>query len=140
MYKDNIELVKKIFTLINLPYEEENIEDAFLFLDQYTIYFLNLRDLLEQEDAYLVDKLNKQVDYYNIVAKEINNDSFEIIADPKDTSGKIISCKDIIGQMDVQYDSKSLAQNIICQYVFWQRLETRINIKQCLQSGRDDCM
>ena len=51
MYKDNIELVKKIFTLINLPYEEENIEDAFLFLDQYTIYFLNLRDLLEQEDA-----------------------------------------------------------------------------------------
>ncbi len=70
----------------------------------------------------------------------INNDSFEIIADPKDTSGKVVSCRDIISQMDVDYNSKSLAQNIICQYVFWQRLETRINIKQCLQSGRSDCM
>ncbi|MBR4625183.1 MAG: hypothetical protein IKO56_06580, partial [Alphaproteobacteria bacterium] len=52
----------------------------------------------------------------------IDNDSFEIIADPKDTTGKTISCKDIISQMDVVYNSKSLAQNIICQYVFWQRL------------------
>ena len=42
MYKDNIELVKRIFTLINLPYEEKNIEDSFLFLNQYTIYCLNL--------------------------------------------------------------------------------------------------
>ena len=83
MYKDNIELIKRIFTLINLTYEEENIEDAFLFLDQYTIYFLNLRDLLEKEDAYLVDKLNKQVDYYNMVAKEINNNSFEEVLDNK---------------------------------------------------------
>ena len=70
----------------------------------------------------------------------IDNDSFEIIADPKDTTGKMISCKDIISQMDVVYNSKSLAQNIICQYVFWQRLESRIDIKACLQSGRSDCM
>ena len=76
----------------------------------------------------------------DVLVDGINNNSFEIIADPKDTSGKIISCKDIIAQMDVEYNSKSLAQNIICQYVFWQRLETRINIKQCLQSGRSDCM
>ena len=70
----------------------------------------------------------------------INNDSFEIIADPKDTTGKKISCRDIINQMDVAYNSKSLVQNIICQYVFWQRLEARIDIKQCLKSGRSDCM
>jgi replication initiation and membrane attachment protein DnaB len=70
----------------------------------------------------------------------INNDSFEIIADPKDITGKKISCKDIINQMDVAYNSKSLVQNIICQYVFWQRLEARIDIKQCLKSGRSDCM
>ena len=76
----------------------------------------------------------------DVLVDNIDNNSFEIIADPKDTSGKIISCKDIIDQMDVTYNSKSLAQNIICQYVFWQRLETRINIKQCLQSGRSDCM
>ena len=70
----------------------------------------------------------------------IDNDTFEIIEDPKDTTGKKVSCKDIINQMDIVYNSKSLAQNIICQYVFWQRLEARINIKQCLQSGRSDCM
>lgn len=70
----------------------------------------------------------------------INNDEIEIIADVRDTSGKKVSCKDIISQFDVEYNSKSLAQNIICQYVFWQRLESRINIKQCLQSGQSDCM
>lgn len=70
----------------------------------------------------------------------INNDSFKIIADPKDTTGKTVSCKEIIEQTDAVYSSKSLIQNIICQYVFWQRLESRINIKQCLQSGRSDCI
>ena len=76
----------------------------------------------------------------DVYIDSINNDAFEIIADPKDTSGAKISCKDFISQMDIVYNSKSLAQNIICQYVFWQRLEARINIKQCLASGRDDCM
>ena len=76
----------------------------------------------------------------DVYVDTINNDSFEIIADPKDTSGKKISCKTIISQLNVEYNSRSLAQNIICQYVFWQRLESRINIKQCLQSGRSDCM
>ncbi len=70
----------------------------------------------------------------------VNNDSFEIIADPKDTEGKTVSCRDIIESLNGNYNSKSLAQNIICQYVFWQRLETRIDIKQCLMNGRNDCM
>ena len=70
----------------------------------------------------------------------INNGSFEIIADPKDTTGKMVSCENIITDLGANYNSKSLTQNIICQYVFWQRLEKRINIKQCLQSGRDDCI
>ena len=70
----------------------------------------------------------------------VNNDSFEIIADPKDTEGKTVSCKEIIESLNGNYNSKSLAQNIICQYVFWQRLETRIDIKQCLMNGRNDCM
>ena len=69
----------------------------------------------------------------------INNDSFDIISNAKDTDGKTVSCKDIIIGLGETYNSKSLAQNIICQYVFWQRLESRINIKQCLESGRNDC-
>ena len=70
----------------------------------------------------------------------INNDSFDIIANAKDTDGKTVSCKDIITDIGETYNSKSLAQNIICQYVFWQRLESRIGIKQCLESGRNDCL
>ena len=70
----------------------------------------------------------------------INNDSFDIIENPKDMDGKTVSCRSIITELNENYNSKSLAQNIICQYVFWQRLEARINIKQCLQSGRNDCL
>lgn len=70
----------------------------------------------------------------------IDNNKFEIIENVKGTDGKTISCKDVIEQTGVTYNSKSLAQNIICQYVFWQRLESRIDIKQCLKSGKSDCI
>lgn len=76
----------------------------------------------------------------DVYVDTINNDSFKIIADPKDTEGKTVSCRDIITEMNGVYNNKSLAQNIICQYVFWQRLEIRMNIKQCLLDGRNDCM
>ena len=66
--------------------------------------------------------------------------TFEIIADAKDVDGKTVNCKEVISSLDSVYNSKSLAQNLICQYVFWQRLENRIDIKNCLLSGRDDCM
>lgn len=88
MYKENMELVKIIFALISLPYNEKSIEESFLFLNQYTIYFLNLRDLLEQEDAYLVDKLKKQVKNYNTISKEIDIYSFEEVLDSKISSLK----------------------------------------------------
>lgn len=76
----------------------------------------------------------------DVYVDTINNDSFKIIADAKDTDGKTVFCREIISELNGVYNSKSLAQHIICQYVFWQRLESRINIKQCLMSGRNDCM
>jgi hypothetical protein len=76
----------------------------------------------------------------DVLVDTINNDNFEIIADVKDASDKTVSCKSIISELDGVYNSKSLVQNIICQYVFWQRLESRINIKQCLMSGKSDCI
>jgi len=76
----------------------------------------------------------------DVYVDTINNDSFEIIADPKDVDGKTVSCREIISNLNEKYNSKSLAQNIICQYVFWQRLESRIDIKQCLQNGENGCM
>ena len=76
----------------------------------------------------------------DVYVDTISNESFDIIADAKDIDGKTVSCKDIIAGLDGVYNNKSLAQNLICQYVFWQRLEKRIDIKQCLMSGRSDCM
>ncbi len=115
----------------------KNIYAANISLRDQTSYGL----LNGQSGALLVDIRPAGTSVLpDVYVDGIDNDSFEIIADPKDTTGKTISCKDIISQMDVVYNSKSLAQNIICQYVFWQRLESRINIKLCLQSGRSDCM
>ena len=76
----------------------------------------------------------------DVYVDTVDNDSFEIIADAKDIDGKTVSCKEIIESLNGNYNSKSLAQNIICQYVFWQRLENRIDIKQCLMNGGNGCM
>ena len=76
----------------------------------------------------------------DVYVDDIDNDAFVIIADPKDTDGKTVSCKEIIELDDGNYNKKSLAQNLICQYVFWQRLEQRIDIKRCLMDGKSDCM
>ena len=76
----------------------------------------------------------------DVLINSINNDKFTIIKDAKSDSGDTVSCKDIIADFDGVYNSKSLAQNIICQYVFWQRLEHRIKIKQCLMAGGSDCI
>ena len=76
----------------------------------------------------------------DVYVDTIDNDSFEIIADAKDIDGKMVSCKEIIESLNGNYNGKSLAQNIICQSVFWQRLENRIDIKQCLMNGGNGCM
>ena len=122
---------------VNKGVDVKNIYAANISLRDQTSYGL----LDGQTGALLVDIRPAGTSLLpDVYVDSINNDSFEIIADPKDASDKIISCREIINQMDVAYNRESLAQNIICQYIFWQRLETRINIKQCLQSGRNDCM
>ena len=69
----------------------------------------------------------------------VNNGEFKIIANPADDDGDTDDCKSIISSLGNTYNQKSLAQYIVCQYVFWQRLEHRIDIKQCLMGGGDAC-
>ena len=77
----------------------------------------------------------------------INNGDMEIIADAHDSSGKTTDCRSVINTMStraglgfqVSYNQSSLMQNIVCQYVFWQRLEKRIDIKKCLLEGKSGC-
>lgn len=73
------------------------------------------------------------------LVETINNGGFKIIAYPDQDNDKTVDCRSIITDLGNNYNQKSLAQNIICQYVFWQRLEHRIDIKQCLIEGGSDC-
>lgn len=76
----------------------------------------------------------------DVLLESINNDAFAIIAQPDDDDGKTVDCKSVITSLDGVYNKNSLSQYIICQYVYWQRLEKRIDIKQCLMAGRGDCV
>ena len=71
---------------------------------------------------------------------DVNNGAFKIIQDPLSDNGNTVDCKSIIEKFEGVYNDKSLSQYLICQYVFWQRLEKRINAKQCLMSGQDGCL
>ncbi|MCL2339123.1 MAG: shufflon system plasmid conjugative transfer pilus tip adhesin PilV [Proteobacteria bacterium] len=71
----------------------------------------------------------------------INNDAMMIPAAIDDDSGNTVTCKSIIGNLygNMTYNAQSLTQNIICRYVFWQRLERRIIMKQCMLAGKSGC-
>ena len=128
---------EKLAYVTNKGIDVKNIYAANISLRDQTSYGL----LNGQSGVLLVDIRPAGTSLLpDVLVDGINNDSFEIIADPKDDEGKMVTCQDIISGIGETYNAKSLSQNIICQYVFWQRLESRINIKQCLQSGRDDCM
>lgn len=75
----------------------------------------------------------------DVLLDNINNDGFKILSKPSEDGASTIDCKSIINSLGGNYNSKSVSQNIICQYVFWQRLEKRIDIKKCLMDGRSDC-
>ena len=70
----------------------------------------------------------------------VDNGVFSIIDNPSSDEGKTVDCKSIINDLEGRYNQKSLSQYIICQYVFWQRLEKRIDIKQCLLEGKSGCL
>ncbi|MBD5391823.1 hypothetical protein HDR66_03385 [bacterium] len=69
----------------------------------------------------------------------IDNANFKILSSPSGDS-KTVDCRSIINSLGQTYNQHSISQYIICQYVFWHRLEQRIDIKQCLMDGGNDCM
>lgn len=70
----------------------------------------------------------------------ISNDGFAILKYPKKDSDETITCQSVISQLGETYNSKSLAQHVLCEYLFWMRLEQRINAKQCLMAGGSGCI
>ena len=70
----------------------------------------------------------------------IDNSVFKIIDDPASDESKTVDCRSVVNELEGRYNQKSLSQYILCQYVFWQRLEKRIDIKRCLLEGKSGCM
>lgn len=77
--------------------------------------------------------------FYDVLSDTIDNNGFKIIARADDDEGRQVDCRSIISALGGTYNQRSLAQYIICQYVFWTRLEQRIDIKQCMLEGKSDC-
>lgn len=75
----------------------------------------------------------------DVLINTLDNSKFAIIANPSDDDDKTVDCRSVISGIGNTYNQKSLAQYIVCQYVFWQRLEHRIDIKQCLMGGGSAC-
>jgi len=70
----------------------------------------------------------------------VNNSGFAILKHPKKDDSETIDCSSVIASLGETFNSSSLAQHIVCEYLFWSRLEQRINAKQCLMAGRSDCI
>jgi len=79
----------------------------------------------------------------DVLLAGINNDGIAALASPSDESDIMTACRGIIGGLpgvNARYEQNSLAQNIICRFVFWQRLEQRIDKMQCiLDRGEENC-
>ncbi len=69
----------------------------------------------------------------------INNDTIAPLKSPSDSDNTTVTCGTLIADLGGSYNAKSLSQYIICQYYFWQRLERRIDIKQCMLDGGSNC-
>ena len=76
----------------------------------------------------------------DVYVSTLDNGEFAILAHPSASDADTVDCKSIIASVSGVYNQRSLAQYIICQYVYWQRLENRINIKQCLLAGKSGCI
>jgi hypothetical protein len=76
----------------------------------------------------------------DVYVSDVNNDMFKILEKPLADNADMIDCKSVIDKFDGVYNKQSLSQYLICQYVYWQRLEKRIDATRCIISGQDGCI
>ncbi len=76
----------------------------------------------------------------DVLVNDIDNGDLVVIAEPSANDNKTINCQSIISDLEGVYNRKSLSQYIICQYLYWHRIEQRIDIKKCLMDGGSGCM
>lgn len=76
----------------------------------------------------------------DVLVAGIDNDAIDILDRPSADDSPVVSCESVIKSLEGVYNKESLSQYLICQYVYWQNLEKRIDLKQCLMAGRSDCI
>jgi len=69
----------------------------------------------------------------------IDNDLLRIPLNPGGNDGRLESCRSIIANAGGRYNAASLASNLACQFVMYNRIERRIDIKKCLMAGGAKC-
>lgn len=69
----------------------------------------------------------------------LSNDSIKIPLSPEDNEGKTETCRSIIIRYGGRYNAMSLSDNIVCQFVMFNRIERRIEIMKCLKMGGGKC-
>jgi len=75
----------------------------------------------------------------DVLLSGVNNDALQIPISAADGGGKFESCRAIILRHGGKYNSESLANSIVCQFVMYNRIERRIDIKRCLINGGVNC-
>jgi hypothetical protein len=75
----------------------------------------------------------------DVLVGGIDNDNLKIPISAADNDGKLESCRDIIVRLGGKYNSQSLMNGIVCQFVMYKRIEARIDIKKCLTAGGVNC-
>ena len=82
-----------------------------------------------QSNVILNISLAGQSEFQDLYVEDIDNDKLRIIKNPQGTSAEGQYCAELFpekGGNAMKYDKRSLAQHIICQYLFWETLEHRI--------------
>lgn len=64
-----------------------------------------------------------------IGGRTIANNMIYFIKDPDSTTATMANCSEAFTEKGVQFQKHSLAQHIICQYIYWERLEHRLRVK-----------
>jgi hypothetical protein len=75
----------------------------------------------------------------DVLTASVDNDRLRIPFSADDNSGRLESCRDIISRLGGRYNPASLSDNIVCQFVMYNRIEHRLEIKKCLLAGGTNC-
>jgi len=76
----------------------------------------------------------------DVLITQISNDRIQIPLLASDESGRMETCRTIVGRTNLRYNSNSMASNIVCLFVMYNRIERRLDIKRCLMEGGANCI